>query len=216
MKRNHLSTIHKEKRLELANKRLLPDGSIKDRIFVDEKKFQSSNNCKTEYVSRLSNEAFDKDKLQNIQTSSIRSNADINLLCYIGPFGKGKKKRRIRKIINIFELFFKRRNLAENMKIYNEDGTLKNVTKEQKKIHSGFDGVSYMNVLERKMIPSIKERYSGPMSNLLFIQDNASIHNTIIPEKETDETEDFELDENQSEKGKERSVRTILNAEGIG
>lgn len=96
VKRNKLSTFHKQERLNLANKRLLPGGSIKDRIFVDEKKFQSSNNCKTEYVSRLCNEAFDKDKLQNIQTSSIRSNADINLLCYIGPFGKGRKKRKIK------------------------------------------------------------------------------------------------------------------------
>lgn len=105
------------------------------------------------------------------------------------------------------------------MRIYNEDGTvIKGVSKDQKKIHSGFDGISYMSILEKKMIPSIKERYSGPLTNLLFIQDNASIHNTVITDKEKIEPNDNQqsnIDENETVNAKERSVKTILDSEGI-
>lgn len=92
VKRNKLSDYHKTKRLNLATRRLTPNGSIKDRIFIDEKKFESSSSSKTEYATRLTTEKFDSNMIHDIQTSSIRSNADTNFLCYIGPFGKGKKK----------------------------------------------------------------------------------------------------------------------------
>lgn len=90
IKRNKLSRTHIRKRLELCDSRLNRVDQ-KDHIFVDEKKFQASSSAKTEYCTRLVGEEFDDDKIQNIQTSSISSKADVNLLCYIGPFGKGKK-----------------------------------------------------------------------------------------------------------------------------
>lgn len=58
------------------------------KVFTDEKKFQASSSSKTEYVTRLSGEAYDKDKLKKVRTS-INSSADINVWGYIGPFGKG-------------------------------------------------------------------------------------------------------------------------------
>lgn len=80
--------------MNLAIKNLDENSSIKDRIFIDEKKFQAHSCSKTEYVTRLAGQKFDSNMIQNIKTSSLRSNADVNLLCYIGPFGKFKKNKK--------------------------------------------------------------------------------------------------------------------------
>lgn len=88
VKRNALNDETKSKRIKLAKKHLDINYS-KDRIFVDEKTFQTTSSSKTVYVTRKKNEKFDTNKIHHCNTSSIHSKADVNIFAYIGPFGKG-------------------------------------------------------------------------------------------------------------------------------
>lgn len=79
------------KRKNLANKYL----SIqKDMILVDEKKIQVNSSSQTVFVSRLRGQGYQENMIDFCNTSSISSAADVNIFVYIGPFGKGRKKKK--------------------------------------------------------------------------------------------------------------------------
>lgn len=124
----------------------------KDKIFSDEKKFQASPSTKIEYCTREVGEEYDLDKVIRGSLSSSKSIADVNIWAYIGPFGKGNLFLQLfRTEINIklFDLFYVGEIfLAENIKVYNPDGTQKaGVTKEMKKQHSGMDNATYLDLI---------------------------------------------------------------------
>jgi hypothetical protein len=77
--------------MKLANKFLEDEESrnkTKIIIFTDEKTFRRCNDSKTTFIKRKKNEAYKK---KNVRTfGSTKSQADISVWGYIGPFGKGK------------------------------------------------------------------------------------------------------------------------------
>lgn len=87
IKRNKLKPFHKNLRIKLASKYL---GNQKDFIFCDEKKFQSSSNSNTLYITRpINSNPYDEKYIDYCNTSSISAASDVNIYCWIGPFGKG-------------------------------------------------------------------------------------------------------------------------------
>ena len=62
--------------------------------------------------------------------------------------------------------------LAENSRIWNPDGTKKEGVTQTKGRGTGFDNVSYLDLLENRAIPSIKER----IEHFVFMHDNAKPH----------------------------------------
>lgn len=109
------------------------------------------------------------------QTSS---NADLNIWSYIGPFGKGviffKKLFHILIFIILILQYLGELFCAENIKCYYSDGNKRpNVSKEDVKIFRGFDGESYLHLMKYLALPLIKSKVQ---EDIVFIQDNASIH----------------------------------------
>lgn len=100
--------------------------------------------------------------------------------------------------------------MAENNKIYHSDGSMKKVTPQEIKIHSGFNNDTYLSILENMMIPSIEQKYRNFTNNefgldrLLFIQDNATVH-TKNNDKNTNNENTEEI----------KSSKSILTKSGI-
>lgn len=125
-------------------------------IFSDEKKFMSNSNSKTEYVTRkMKSNAYEEKFMQFDHPEN--NNSNLNIWSYIGSFGKG-------------ELF-----VAENIKCWNSDGSKQpGVTARDLKLNRGFDGKSYLHLIKYRALPLIEKKIKA--SELIFVQDNASIH----------------------------------------
>lgn len=92
--------------------------------------------------------------------------------------------------------------MAENDKIFDENGCVvkKDKEKEKEQDEKGFNTRSYINLLSKKVIPSLRERYFNDLSNLIYIRDNSRVHSGKnldgLNEKELLEVNNLEL-ENQ-------------------
>lgn len=63
--------------------------------------------------------------------------------------------------------------VAENSKVYNDDGTKKDgVTSNDLKLNKGFNNDSYLDMLKYRAFPSINSK----IRNCIFMHDNAPIH----------------------------------------
>lgn len=154
VKRPNLNSKHVDKRLNLAIKYGNDESKINNFIFSDEKKFISNTNSKTEFVTRkIGSNAYDQEFINFNHRSN--SNTGLNIWSYIGSFGKG-------------ELF-----VAENVNFWYNDGSKKPGVKadDSKK---GFDGPSYLHLIEYRWLPIVQTKTN--LNDLIFVQDNASIH----------------------------------------
>lgn len=98
-------------------------------------------------VRRKKGERFLEDNINHTLRPQLATST--NIWVYIGPFGKG-------------EIF-----LAENDEYYDDDGN--RIKKAKAGTSPFFNASSYRNLLEKRALPSIKER----IDDFIFQQDNA-------------------------------------------
>lgn len=125
-------------------------------IFGDEKMFKSVPCNEVVWVRRQKGESWRDEDLQpkkNSKTSAM-------IWLFIGAFGKG-------------DLF-----LAENKRLWTDDGNpIKRPKKaDEEELGSGFDNLSYVQLVEQQALPSIRSR----TMDFVFVQDNCSVHTATL------------------------------------
>lgn len=155
-----LTEANKTARKEYALK-MMNDKESRDRIvYFDEKNFNFKPTNNVTLIRRKKGEAFEEKNIVHNKRPS--SNTACNIGIFIGAFGKG-------------ELF-----LCENDLLWDSDGNrLRNLSdlKSQDPVlykfeGEGFNNRAYLNLLDKKILPSIKQF----TNNFIYMHDNSPVH----------------------------------------
>ena len=156
VKKPPLSPENEKQRLDFAKYLISNPDLLDELVFSDEKLFKGGPSNRVVLVRRErskkgENKAYQPQYVKHFKRPS--ANADCNIWLYICPLGKG-------------EIF-----CAENLRWFDENGKqLPDAPKNQKQ--AGFDNPSYTAMLEKRALPSIRQR----MMTCTFIQDNSRVH----------------------------------------
>lgn len=118
-------------------------------IFSDEKLFRGVPCNQAVWVRREKGEAWKEEDIH----PNKNSKATVMVWVYVGAFGKG----------DVF--------LAENRRLWDEFGNPIKQTEPDDGV-TGFDNKSYVELIEKQGLPSIRSR----VSEFVFVQDNCRVH----------------------------------------